>query len=130
MNDSMPTSGSNPPLSRVSWGPLIVGTILVINGTLLLMAETMGFPFHQAIRHFWPVIMIAIGLAKIATPRPDGQPTGGYMLAMAGGILLMHTLHFWTLRTSWPLFVVAAGINILVGAFTQARLPRGPRHVR
>ena len=71
MNDSMATPGPDPQPGRISWGPLIVGGILVINGTLLLMAETMGFPFHQAIRHFWPVIMIAIGLAKIASPRPD-----------------------------------------------------------
>ena len=130
MNDLTPSAGSDPQPGRISWGPLIVGGILVINGTLLLMAETMGFPFHQAIRHFWPVIMIAIGLAKIASPRPDGQPTGGYMLTMAGGILLMHTLHIWTLRTSWPLFVVAAGINIIAGAFMQARMTRGPRHAR
>ena len=130
MNESTPNPGLDPQPGRISWGPFIVGAILVINGMLLLAAETIGFPFHEAIGHFWPVILIAIGIAKIATPRSDDQPTGGYMLTMAGGILLMHTLHFWTLRTSWPLFVVAAGINIVAGAVMQARMTRGPRHVR
>ena len=43
MNDLTPTASLDPQPGGISWGPLIVGGILVINGTLLLMAETLGF---------------------------------------------------------------------------------------
>ena len=125
---------SAPPISPRPGAPrgrgqLVTGCLLVVVGLLFLMDQYFEVRYGMEFSHFWPVILITIGLAKIATPRHDGQPTGGYMLTMVGVILLMHTLHVWSLRTSWPLFIVAAGINVLAGAIAQARFTKGNGHV-
>lgn len=110
-------------------GQFFAGCILVLIGLLFLIDQTIVTDDLVGIRRLWPLILIAIGVAKLSMPRSDGQPTGGYMLTMVGVIFLMHTLHYWSIRTSWPLFVVAAGFNILFGAIAQARLSRGHGHV-
>ena len=121
--------GARPRRGHPGRGQFLAGCILVLIGLLFLVDQTFIADDLLDIRRLWPLILIAIGVAKISTPRADGQPTGGYMLTMVGVIFLMHTLHYWSIRTSWPLFVVAAGLNILFGAIAQARLPRGNSHV-
>ena len=121
--------GARPRRSHPGRGQFVAGCILVLIGLLFLIDQTFVVDDRLDIRQLWPMILIAIGVAKISTPRPDGQPTGGYMLTMVGVIFLMHTLHYWSIRTSWPLFVVATGLNILFGAIAQARWSRGNGHV-
>ncbi len=130
MTESTPDpGGARPRRGHPGRGQFVAGCILVLIGLLFLIDQTFAADDFLDLRQLWPLIPIAIGVAKISTPRADGQPTGGYMLTMVGVIFLMHTLHYWSIRTSWPLFVVAAGLNILFGAISQARLPRGNGHV-
>jgi hypothetical protein len=64
---------------------------------------------------YWPVILIAWGVAGATSSRRGGRVWGG-MIAIAGVILLLGNLHIinesiW--RFIWPLFLIGVGLRML-----------------
>jgi hypothetical protein len=64
------------------------------------------------IARLWPLILVAIGAGKLLTPGPDSRWDGFYLIFIAG-IFLAHNYRVLTLRDSWPLFIVLAGLSVL-----------------
>lgn len=60
---------------------------------------------------WWPVILIAIGVARIVEPSPRSGRTGGVVLLVIGGWLLASNLELveWRLWDFWPLLLVVIG---------------------
>ena len=92
-------------------GPLIGGVVLIVIGSFLLL-EKLGWLPHGFVFHFWPSILIVIGIVKIVYA--GGRPTGAVLLLL--GVLLQLNaigvthLHFWEL---WPVLIIVAGIAML-----------------
>lgn len=92
-------------------GPLIGGVVFIVIGTFLLL-EKLGYVPHGFVLHFWPSILIVVGLVKIAYAA--GRPTGAVLIAL-GVVLQLNEmgithLHFWEL---WPVLIIVAGVAML-----------------
>ncbi len=98
---------------------LIFGLAIVAVGVLFLL-DNFGVPVGVVWR-YWPVILIAIGLAKMVDSRDTSGRTGGAILMIVGVVLIgdeihlpfLHNVSLWSL---WPLALIAFGVMMLLGA--------------
>lgn len=102
---------------------LVSGLLLIVVGLLFLAANFDAMPALHFGR-LWPVILIAIGAGKILFPE-GGARASGLPLLLVGCIFLAHNYRVIRLEDSWPLFIVAAGISMLVGSAEEARRKKG-----
>jgi len=99
---------------------LVGGAVLIVIGLIFLAGELNMAPGLDVGR-LWPVILITIGLVRIVVPHRSGNRGGGVWLLFVGGLFLLH--NYWVLRLhdSWPLFIVAAGVSIVIGSWGASR---------
>lgn len=100
---------------QLIWGLLIVGA-----GVVLLL-DNFDILDARAIFHYWPVLLIALGLYQISAPRR--HMVSGLIYATIGGLLLLDRLdiirvHIWDF---WPLIFVFIGLNMLMGYSRRQR---------
>jgi hypothetical protein len=96
---------------------MAVGIVLALGRLGILRVDDDVWP------HLWPLLLIAFGLGKLLTLRPDGTRRGGALL-LIGVWLLLNELDIWRASDSWPLFLVAFGIRIVWNAvMVPARRP-------
>ena len=92
-------------------GPVIGGVVFIVVGTFLLL-EKLGYVPNGFVLHFWPTILIVIGMVKLVYA--GGRPTGVVLIGI--GILLQLTeigiihVNFWDL---WPVLIIIAGAAML-----------------
>lgn len=109
-----------------SRGRLQAGWILIAVGALFLL-DRLGWDWrwswHPTIRRLWPVILIVIGLARlqasVAGPGTSGwrlrrQFVGGGWIVVMGIMLLLDQNGWFYLSQSWPFFIIAAGLSLLL----------------
>jgi hypothetical protein len=109
---------SNPDSGSISAG-LIFGFAIVAIGVLFLL-DNFGVPVGF-LWGYWPVILIAIGLAKVVDSRETSGRTGGAIIMLVGLVLIADKIHLpflnnvslWQL---WPLALIALGFMTLWGA--------------
>jgi len=107
-------------------GPGVVFAVLMIGiGTILLLDR---FEILEArnIFHYWPAILVAIGLCNLLQPDGVGNRVGGAILTVVGGILLLSRLGLWYVgfRELWPLILIAVGLLMLWRAIEGPRAAR------
>jgi len=96
------------------YGHLGVGLFLLLAGVALMLDK---FDIFNAgpVWHYWPVIIIAIGLGKLL----DAQFAWEYRKACStlfiGAWLLISELHVFGLdyHNSWPILLIGIGIGML-----------------
>jgi hypothetical protein len=99
---------------RHSYGHLGMGLFLVIAGIALMMDKFDIFYAGQ-VWHYWPIIIITIGLGKLL----DAQDTREYRKAFStlfiGSWFLISELHLFGLdyHNSWPILLIGIGIGML-----------------
>jgi hypothetical protein len=101
------------------------GVLLVIGGTVLLVAARSGVSLAPLAR-WWPAILLALGAVRLF-----GAPRGrwvGFWLAVAG---LYGAIGEWRLlglgwKDAWPVFVIGAGLAILGRTGSRPWLGNGP----
>ena len=95
-------------------GSLIAGTILLAVGFLFLLGN---FDFFELgpVSHFWPLIIIAIGVTKFLTAEHPVDRRRGAWWMMIGLWFLISTLHLYgfSFHNSWPILLIVLGINSL-----------------
>ena len=99
---------------RHSYGHLGVGLFLLVAGIALLLDK---FDIFNAgpVWHYWPIIIIAIGLGKLL----DAQFAWEYRKACStlfiGAWLFISELHIFGLdyHNSWPILLIGIGIGML-----------------
>ena len=92
---------------QIFWGLLL----LAFGG--LLFAANLGYPWWREFFHYWPFLLIAMGLAKMLF----GSDREGGIWIMLGGIygwICVWNLFGLDWSTAWPLFIIGAGASILV----------------
>jgi predicted membrane protein len=98
-------------------GKLIFGLSVLAFGVLFLLGNLKMIESSDYLR-YWPVILIAFGLSKLLQPRESGGRMFGFILGLAGVLLLLSELgkiHF-TLWDFWPVVLVLLGLSIIWGA--------------
>ena len=95
------------PRTKVDRGPVIGGVVFIVVGTVLML-EKLGYLPSGFAFHFWPMILIVIGLVKIVYA--GGRAMGAILIAV--GVLLqlreagLIHVNFWEL---WPVAIIIAG---------------------
>jgi hypothetical protein len=97
------------------FGGVLIGTILAGVGVLLLL-QNLGITVVEDIWEWWPVILIAIGAARLITGFGWSGRIFGGILMFAGGVFLLHNLGYihgdpW--NYFWPVILIAVGLGML-----------------
>jgi predicted membrane protein len=111
--------GVSEPDSGAVSGGLIFGFAIVAIGVLFLL-DNFGVPVGW-VWGYWPVILIAIGLAKLIDSRETSGRTGGAIIMLVGLVLIADKIHLPFLNNRnlwdlWPLAIIALGFMLLWGA--------------
>jgi hypothetical protein len=96
---------------------LTTGLVLIAIG-LVFLAGNLDLGIRLDIGRLWPLILIGIGGSKLLFPG-DGVRASGLPLLLIGSIFLAHNYRVISLRQSWPLFIVAAGLSVLVSSWCE-----------
>ena len=104
---------------------VIIGLVIIALGIMLFLDQTGVLGWRPA-WSFWPVLIIAMGLARFSQPRPDGTRDGGWLMFI-GGWLLLNEMHVLRYRDSWPLFLVALGLHTIWKAIVRPVPPSSPK---
>jgi hypothetical protein len=95
--------------------PGILPALIVIGIGVLFLLNNLNIFYMHDIWRFWPVILIAAGLAKMVdSPYSNGKATGGILVGI-GALFLANTLGLLNLSWAdfWPLVLIGAGLLML-----------------
>lgn len=88
-------------------GP-IFGIFLILLGSLFLLDELGLVGFGRVIDTWWPMILIALGISKMAWERRVAA--GGWLVFVGSWLQAVElSLFGLTFGNSWPVFLIAAG---------------------
>ena len=98
---------------------LIIGLAIVGIGVLFLL-DNFGVPVGN-VWSYWPVILIAIGLAKVVDSRDPAGRSGGAIILVVGLVFMAKKIDLPFIRDRnlwdlWPLAIIAVGFMLLWGA--------------
>ncbi len=111
-------------------GSLIIGLILVAVGVMFLLDNFNVIYIGEPITHFWPVLVIALGLVRIVQAETPSERRRGFFWTFIGLWLLVSVLHMFGLNfhNSWPILLIGLGINSIwkaVDPQPECRLSKG-----
>lgn len=99
---------------RHSYGHLGVGLFLLIAGIALMLDK---FDIFNAgpVWHYWPIIIIAVGLGKLLDAQFSWEYRKACSTLFIGAWLFMSELHIFGLdyHNSWPILLIGIGIGML-----------------
>lgn len=98
---------------------MVLGIILLAVGGIAL-AVNLGLRIPD--EWWWdygPWALVAIGAMQLAWPGARGARRFGYWLFVVGGWILINQYEVLDLTwsTSWPIFIIAAGVRVMLGGF-------------
>jgi hypothetical protein len=91
------------------------GLVLMVIG-LILLGDQFNLHVSWSMRRLWPLILVAVGAGNLLIRENRGF---GVWMVLVGGLLLMHMHRILLVRDSWPLFVVALGLSLVIGAWSR-----------
>jgi len=106
---------------------LFAGLVVIALGAIALL-DNFDIVRIGNVWRLWPLILIAVGLAKVLRPRGSPGRFAGVLFFAAGMWLLMENLGVWpySLGDLWPLFVVAIGVFLVWGGLGHRAAAPGP----
>jgi hypothetical protein len=93
------------------------GLLLIVLGLIFFLGRVHSpFAAILSLHRLWPVLLLVAGLSKVLIPADDseGAKAGGLWMILAAVIFLMHNYDVVSLSRTWPLFIVAGGVSLLV----------------
>ncbi len=109
-----PPSGFQPPHHGGSPTPRIFAALLLIAAGILLFLANIGLlPIHD-IWHYWPLVLIAVGVGRMLGRHPQ-ERAWGVLLVVFGAIFLGSNLGLFHLHTSdgsWIIALILLGVGI------------------
>jgi hypothetical protein len=107
-------------LSRRDANRIAIGAWFVLAGTLLLLQQV-GVLHVGGLGRLWPLLLVGLGLARLAVARDrDGRETAFWLLVV-GGLFSIDRFLGYRVHHTWPVFVVAAGVSLVWSAFGNRR---------
>ena len=104
---------------------IIAGVVIAVTGMLMLVDHLLNRDYSLT-GSWWPLVLIVMGAARLATPKPvragkqaRGYSRSGMWLIIVGLWGLASEAHLFglTYNTSWPLLIIASGAMIVWRAF-------------
>jgi cell wall-active antibiotic response 4TMS protein YvqF len=101
---------------------LVMGVLLVFVGMLFLLDNLGVWEAGQVFR-YWPLALMAMGVPALIAPKDTADPAWGITLTSAGLFFLLRELDVidWSIRDIWPVFLIVAGLVLLIGALGRKR---------
>ena len=99
---------------RHSYGHIGIGLFLLIVG-IALMLDKFDIFYGGPVWHYWPIIIIAIGLGKLLDAEYAREYRKACSVLFIGSWLLISELHIFGLDyyNSWPILLIGVGISML-----------------
>ncbi len=100
---------------------LVAGAIIAGIGVVFLL-QNLGILYFDDVWQFWPVILIAFGIARATSSYGVGGRIWGGAMVLAGSIFLLENLgliHRDIWRFLWPLVLICVGLGLLVRALER-----------
>lgn len=98
-----------------SGGAILFGLILIAIGVLVLLANMNILPFDLDLGHWWPLILVVLGVVHLWNNR-NIFDFSGLFLILLGVVFLMATLGTicWSdIWRYWPALLILLGISII-----------------
>lgn len=97
---------------------IVIGIIIILAGLIALL-DNIGMGIGLDFWDFWPLIIIVIGLGKLAQPREYRSTTGALILIVVGVLFQLSTLDIidFRFRHLWPIILILVGLAILRHGF-------------
>jgi predicted membrane protein len=107
--------------SRIT-GRLIVGALLIFFG-LLFTLDNFGVVDAGDVLAYWPMILVVVGLLRVAQPRHPGQRVFGFVMVALGLFFQAQELGWTDMRFHdlWPVILVIVGGSLVWRAFERGR---------
>jgi predicted membrane protein len=108
--------------TRITSSRLVVGTVAIILGILFTL-NNLGTIEVGDFLHFWPVALIAFGMAVfLESSKMPGRFAGGTLM-LAGTLMLLNNMGLirFRLHDWWPLLLILLGISIIWRGYDRAR---------
>jgi len=103
---------------RRSYGKFGVGIFLITVGAILLL-DKFDFLNTVSIWHYWPTILIAMGLGRLIDARFVWEFGKAFSLLFIGSWFFICELHLFNMsyHNAWPILLIGLGISILIKSF-------------
>lgn len=101
---------------------MVLGLFVILAGVVFTL-DNLGRLHAEDWLRYWPVILIAVGVAKVFERSTGGAKLWGGLWIVAGAWLLLYELEitdFDPLQL-WPLLLVLVGLSLIFGAFRPGR---------
>ena len=102
--------------TSINTGRLVAGLALVTVGALYLLDQAGSVDAGSVMSRWWPLVIVAIGLAQlIVSPRAFVGPT---IIMLAGVLLLGSTLDLYDVNVwalIWPAIIIFVGFSVIFG---------------
>jgi predicted membrane protein len=95
---------------------IAIGLLLIVLGIIFLGHSFDVIRLGHLINHWWPLILIAIGICKLG--RRDRN--NGILMILLGTLFLLSTLniiHWHQIWRFWPIILIIIGIGMLIKRF-------------
>ncbi|HEX2059863.1 MAG TPA: DUF5668 domain-containing protein [Thermoanaerobaculia bacterium] len=101
-------------------GKLTAGLALLTIGVLAL-ADSLDIWHPRDLWRYWPLILIAIGLASEVEALQKRKSEHGFILIAIGVWMLFGTQHWYGLSigTAFPIAIIVAGLGVLLHALVD-----------
>jgi len=99
----------------LSGGAILLGIILIAVGALVLLANLDILPFDLDLGHWWPLILVVLGLVHLYNNR-NIFDFSGLFLILLGVVFLLATLDkiYWSdIWRYWPAVLILLGISMV-----------------
>lgn len=99
---------------RGGTGGLTLGVVMVSLGALLL-GDRLGFRIPIRLWELWPLVVVAVGAAKLVWARDFEDRKSGFWVLTAGIYCWFSSWRLFGLHwaTAWPIFLIAFGLEIV-----------------
>jgi len=102
---------------------LVIGLAVMLAG-LVMALDSLGLVDGSAVFRFWPLALIAVGVAKLMSPARQGSTALLWIVAGTGFLLV--TLGRMSAGGVWALLIFAFGAHIAWRALRPAGVPKDP----
>jgi predicted membrane protein len=102
---------------------VVFGIIILLLGGIFLL-QNLGVFYYRDLFHYWPVILIGVGIARILDWRDSANNFIGVIIAGVGAAFLAHSLGYlpWNIwRLLWPIALIGGGAVLLLRGIDSRR---------